>query len=243
MWESVHTKRFLCKAVFTNLPAVLNLHTNMYLFTCEEKNDQSFLSCLRKLFSLSISKAKGHNLPKYLFPNPIRCTDYEQLQTLLKNRHISDSDHDLTSYILLIPHRNQLTWLPPISLSIPWIVVWKLQDQIKINICHPCHNETFSEGKKTGCPHLPLHVKSIGRRVREREEVLRFGWSLENRGWWWENASGSPVCTWEGERDIRDWRGKCFFKSKYLDMVGRKKSKASHIHIIIEKGLEIKVAR
>lgn len=47
----------------------------------------------------------------------------------------------------------------------------------------------------------------------------------------------------KGECDIRDWRGKCFLKSKYLDMVGRKKSKDNYIHIMIEKSLEIKVAR
>lgn len=122
MWESVQkkTERILHKAVFTNHPIVLNLHTNMYYIylLTKKKNRACCLTQEKIICSLHITKERTISLNIYLL-NPIACTKYQQPRAPIKQWHRRESDHNLTSYTPLITQLNQLIWLLPLSFAIP----------------------------------------------------------------------------------------------------------------------------
>lgn len=123
MWESVPTKKCLYKAAFTNLPAVLNLYTNMYLCIClpiKKKKKQLAMLPKRNFFlSLPYLRRETIILFNMYLSNSLHILTMSHPGHILMDRRRNEHDHDLTSYTPLILQLNQLIWFLTFSLPIP----------------------------------------------------------------------------------------------------------------------------
>lgn len=206
----------------------------------EKKQWQLAILPKRKLFASSLSQKREDmiSLNIYLL-NPLRALNISSPRHLV-NRHRCENDHDLMSYTPLIPQLNLLIWLLPFSHPIPWIFVWKLHAQIKINISSPCHGEAYFliRERRHQVVYIYLFMWTSEQHQQEaqgegggsvswlvlREQVAKVGERL------WE-----PCLCLKGEEGCGEW----FLKFNYLKIVGKRKQ-GSHIGI---KDLEMKVGK